>query len=351
MCPPSAEMLDLSMDAARDGTLMEPPAEVIAAPLILIVDDDPIVRSLMRDTLEDEGFEVIEAEDGVKACQRCDEVTPALLIVDAVMPKMDGFELCLELRRRAATRHVPILMATGLDDHGSIANAYDSGATDFIAKPLNWLILHHRVRYILRSANTLEVLRQNQERLRAARELEREQNERFEAALGNMSQGLCMFGADGRLIVTNRRFRDIFQLTPASVASGQSMADALKGSPLFGRETDQAADASLAEHLALASRRDSAGAARFWVQPIEMGSGTGGGRCAQPRTFRADFSACAGESFRDGGRQQLRYRGSLSGLHGESRYWRRYSQPSQLCPGGHCGKQHCGDLDHSRHRE
>jgi diguanylate cyclase (GGDEF)-like protein len=258
MCPPSAEMMDLSMDAARDGTLMEPPAEVIAAPLILIVDDDPIVRSLMRDTLEDEGFEVIEAEDGVKACQRCDEVTPSLLIVDAVMPKMDGFELCLELRRRAATRHVPILMATGLDDHGSIANAYDSGATDFIAKPLNWLILHHRVRYILRSANTLEVLRQNQERLRAARELEREQNERFEAALGNMSQGLCMFGADGRLIVTNRRFRDIFQLTPASVASGQSMADALKGSPLFGRETDQAADTSLAEHLALASRRDSA---------------------------------------------------------------------------------------------
>ena len=113
---------------------------------ILIVDDDPIVRSLMRDALEDEGFSVVEAEDGVEACRVCEERLPVLLVVDVVMPQMDGFELCRELRNRPATKDVPILIATGLDDLHSVAKAYDAGATDFIAKPLNWLILNHRIR-------------------------------------------------------------------------------------------------------------------------------------------------------------------------------------------------------------
>ena len=102
----------------------------------------------------------------------------------------------------------------------SITRAYEAGATDFIAKPLNWLILSHRIRYMLRGARALDDLRENQERLRARRQQEHEQNQRFEAALGNMSQGLCMFGPDGRLIVTNRRFRDIYQMVPAMVGAG-----------------------------------------------------------------------------------------------------------------------------------
>jgi diguanylate cyclase (GGDEF)-like protein len=239
---------------------MYPPSaeNMSAAPTILIVDDDPVVRSLMQDALEDEGFSVIEAQDGVEACRRCGEAVPALMVVDAMMPNMDGFELCRELRQGEATRHVPVLMATGLDDHGSITRAYESGATDFISKPLNWPILNHRIRYMLRGAETLEDLRQNQQRLRAAQEFEHEQSERFEAALGNMSQGLCMFGADGRLIVSNRRFCDIYQLAPAGVAPGQLMAELLKSSPLFVSPAYEAPNAALAEFLALASRRDSA---------------------------------------------------------------------------------------------
>jgi diguanylate cyclase (GGDEF)-like protein len=229
-----------------------------AAPTILIVDDDPVVRSLMQDALEDEGFAVIEARDGVEACRRCGETVPSLMVVDAMMPNMDGFELCRELRQGEATRHVPVLMATGLDDHGSITKAYESGATDFISKPLNWLILNHRIRYMLRGAQTLEDLRRNQQRLRAAQEQEHAQNERFEAALGNMSQGLCMFGADGRLIVSNRRFCDMYHLAPAEVAPGQLMTEVLKASPLFDSPAYDAPNSALTEFLALASRRDSA---------------------------------------------------------------------------------------------
>jgi len=233
MCPTSADGMNAALEGG--GPQASTDSASPAQPTILIVDDDVVIRMLMRDSLEDEGFSVIEAEDGVEACKLCDQAVPSLLIVDAMMPNMDGFELCRELRQRATTRHVPILMATGLDDLGSITKAYESGATDFIAKPLNWVLLNHRIRYMLRAAGTLEDLRQNQQRLRAAQEFEHEQSARFEAALGNMSQGLCMFGADGRLIVSNQRFRDIYRLAPDKVAPGRLMIEVLSSSPLFAR--------------------------------------------------------------------------------------------------------------------
>ena len=225
---------------------------------ILIVDDDPVVRSLMQDALEDDGFVVVEATDGVEACQRCEEEVPLLVIVDAVMPNMDGFELCQTLRRGASTNHLPILMATGLDDDASVARAYEAGATDFISKPLNWLILGHRVRYMLRGARVLDDLRENQATLKAAQEQEHRQNERFQAALGNMSQGLCMFGADERLIVSNRRFQEIYHLSAGSTVPGLSMIEVLQRSPSFPSEPKGSMNAALAEYLGLCSQRSSA---------------------------------------------------------------------------------------------
>ena len=159
-------------------------------PWILIVDDDPIVRSLMRDALEDEGFNVVEAEDGAEACRVCAEHLPVLLVVDVIMPQMDGFELCRELRSRPETRDVPILIATGLDDSPSIAEAYDAGATDFISKPLNWLILNHRIRYMLRAARAFNELRQNQERLLTAKEEAEAANRAKSEFLTNMNHEL-----------------------------------------------------------------------------------------------------------------------------------------------------------------
>jgi signal transduction histidine kinase len=156
----------------------------------LIVDDDPIVRSLMRDALEDEGFTVVEAEDGAAACRVCAERLPVLLVVDVIMPQMDGFELCRELRSRPETRDVPILIATGLDDLSSIAKAYDAGATDFISKPLNWLILNHRVRYMLRAARAFNELRQNQQRLLNAKEEAEAANRAKSEFLTNMNHEL-----------------------------------------------------------------------------------------------------------------------------------------------------------------
>jgi len=156
------------MEASRAAAL---PVDVSASERkisVLIVDDDPVIRSLTRDALEDDGYDVVEAEDGLAAYKACEHAVPGLIIADVLMPGMDGFELCRALRHRPETEHVPILVATGLDDHGSIAAAYEAGATDFIVKPLNWLILSYRVRYMLRAAGTFSDLLVAKERAEAA---------------------------------------------------------------------------------------------------------------------------------------------------------------------------------------
>jgi signal transduction histidine kinase len=158
--------------------------------LILVVDDDPIVRSLMRATLENDGFGVIEAADGVDGCRLYEERRPDLLLVDVMMPRMDGYELCRVLRSRPQSAYVPIVVATSLDDLPSITRAYDAGATDFIPKPLNWLVLNHRCRYILRASRAFDALRRNQEQLIAAKEAAEEASRAKSEFVANMSHEL-----------------------------------------------------------------------------------------------------------------------------------------------------------------
>src|SRR6185312_4169024 len=138
------------------------------AATILIVDDDPIVRSLMRATLENDHFAVIEAEDGIEGCEACARHRPDLVLVDVVMPRMDGYELCRKLRAEPDFAYVPIVVVTSLDDIPSIAQAYDAGATDFIPKPINWLVLNQRARYILRASRAIGELRRAKEEAEAA---------------------------------------------------------------------------------------------------------------------------------------------------------------------------------------
>ena len=157
---------------------------------ILIVDDDDIVRAIMRAELEAEGFDIIEAADGVEACTHCWSALPDLVIADVIMPRMDGYTLCRELRANPASQYIPILQATGLDDIASIEKAYEAGATDFIGKPLKWAILKHRVRYVLRSARAFEALRSNQEALVSAKEAAEAANRAKSEFLANMSHEL-----------------------------------------------------------------------------------------------------------------------------------------------------------------
>ena len=162
-----------------------------AAPAsILVVDDEIMLRTTMRETLEEEGYRVIEAEDGVAACECCSAALPDLIVADARMPRMDGFTLCRELRARPEAANVPILVVTGLNDRSSIAAAYEAGATDFISKPFDWLNLTHRIRYILRTADMLEVLRSSEAWLRTARDAAEAADRAKSEFLSNMSHEL-----------------------------------------------------------------------------------------------------------------------------------------------------------------
>jgi signal transduction histidine kinase len=157
---------------------------------VLIVDDDIMIRTLMRATLENDGFTVVEAENGDEACRMFAAEKPDALISDVVMPVMDGFEMCRHLRSQPESEHVPILMATGLDDLDSITAAYEAGATDFTSKPIHWAVLPHRLRYILRAARAFQKLREHQQHLLAAKDAAEAANRAKSDFLANMSHEL-----------------------------------------------------------------------------------------------------------------------------------------------------------------
>ena len=140
-------------------------------PLALVVDDELVVRIVVREVLELSGHEVCEAENGPQALERFIEYRPDIVLLDIMMPGMDGFTACAQLRDLLGGSRVPILIMTALDDTESIATAYERGATDFITKPLNPTILSHRVKYMFRSSQTLDALRKSESRLGLAQRI------------------------------------------------------------------------------------------------------------------------------------------------------------------------------------
>ena len=121
-------------------------------PLILVVDDDLSSRLLMCASLVKAGFRTAEAEDGLIAVTDFEQLKPDAILLDVIMPKLDGYDTCRAIRKLNGGENTPILMVTGLDDIEAIHCAFDSGATDFITKPINWAVLNYRVKYMLRAS-------------------------------------------------------------------------------------------------------------------------------------------------------------------------------------------------------
>ncbi|BCA80706.1 EAL domain-containing protein [Desulfuromonas sp. AOP6] len=142
-------------------------------PLVLIVDDERLMRTMLRDTLEAAGFGVVEASNGREAMERARQIHPDLIVLDVIMPDMDGFEVCSQLRKINEIRHLPILMVTASEEREVAERAYAAGATDFIPKPINAAHLRHHVRYMLRASLNVEELRQKEQRLAHAQRLAR----------------------------------------------------------------------------------------------------------------------------------------------------------------------------------
>ncbi|MBD2495742.1 PleD family two-component system response regulator [Nostoc sp. FACHB-280] len=152
------------------------------SPVILVADDDPVIRMTLRRIMEHEGYQVVEVANGKQCLDAYETVKPDIILLDAVMPVMDGFTCCQELLqinrdnlKSAMTKfnseleihellisklwkHTPIVMITNLDDEDSINRAFDVGAINFITKPIQLTVLRRQLRQLLKQAQVYKQL-------------------------------------------------------------------------------------------------------------------------------------------------------------------------------------------------
>jgi diguanylate cyclase (GGDEF)-like protein/PAS domain S-box-containing protein len=181
---------------------------------ILIVDDAPANLGLVVDSLEGHGFDVVIACDGEEAVQRAQFVHPDLILLDVMMPGIDGFETCRRLKAIEAMRDIPVIFMTALTDLGDKAKAFAAGGVDYVTKPF-------QVEEVLARVGTHLALRQTQRNLSA-------QNRHLDAALNNMVQGLLMFDQSARLVLFNRRYLEMYNLSPEVVKPGCTLHELVR---------------------------------------------------------------------------------------------------------------------------
>ena len=117
---------------------------------LLIADDNQQNCELLEAYLDEEDYEFSFAYDGSETLERVAEVQPDLILLDIMMPKLSGYEVCQQLKQDSATRGIPILIVTALNEKGDIEKAVEAGCDDFLTKPVNSLELKIRVRSLLR---------------------------------------------------------------------------------------------------------------------------------------------------------------------------------------------------------
>lgn len=172
-------------------------------PLILIVDDDLVIRSLLRRVLQKDGYQIEQAADGVEAVTAFIQFQPDLVLLDAMMPELDGFAACAQIKALPQGDQTPILMITSLQDNDSVDRAFKVGATDFIPKPINWAVLRHRVQRIIRARYAEEALRESERRL--------------DLAVKGGDLGLWDWGIKNRTMVVNDRWLEMLGYSPAEI--------------------------------------------------------------------------------------------------------------------------------------
>lgn len=150
----------------------------IAKPTVLIVDDDINTVSMLNDTLDEAGFTVLVALEGNQALSITSQITPDIILLDAVMPHLDGFSTSKRLRQNPGLRHTPIIFMTGLSDTQNIVDAFDAGVVDYVIKPIRTEELVVRMRTHLRNSKlTVSAY----------------------SAMDSVGQTLCVFSKEGQL--------------------------------------------------------------------------------------------------------------------------------------------------------
>ena len=119
-------------------------------PKVLVVDDDQVIRTLMRYCVDGEAYTLLEAADGQQGLEIAEQELPDLILLDVMMPGLDGMAVLRRLKAQNRTRHISVIMLTALNQEAQVSEWLDAGAIDHIGKPFSALVLLARVRAALR---------------------------------------------------------------------------------------------------------------------------------------------------------------------------------------------------------
>jgi diguanylate cyclase (GGDEF)-like protein/PAS domain S-box-containing protein len=127
--------------------------------VVLVVDDDPVALILAEASLTSQSMDVVIANSGENALALMERVNPDIVLLDIMMPGIDGFATCSAIRKLPAHKNTPIIMLTGRDDIDAVERAFDAGTWDFASKPVNWTLLRHRIAHSLAASIAFSVQR------------------------------------------------------------------------------------------------------------------------------------------------------------------------------------------------
>lgn len=190
-------------------------------PRVLVVEDDERIRASLRLALIDEGYDVAVAADAAEALDMCNGAMPDVLLIDVLLPGMDGFELCRSIRRSSA---VPIVMVTARDDSHDVVAGLEAGADDYVTKPYNIKELAARLRSLLRRTQGL---------------LESDASEptRFGPLELRLDEGLVLLdGVDVELTPTELRLLEVLVNHQRRVLSRDQLLTRVWGHDYYGDE-------------------------------------------------------------------------------------------------------------------
>lgn len=183
-------------------------------PYVLVVEDEDALATLLDYNLVKEGFRVERAADGEEALLRVEEETPDLIVLDWMLPKVSGVEVCRQLRARPATRRTPVIMLTARGEESDKIRGLDTGADDYVVKPFAINELSARIRALLR---------------RSRPELVEERLEYADLILDRASHRVTRAGKDIHLGPTEYRLLDFLMQRPGRVFTRERLLDAVWG--------------------------------------------------------------------------------------------------------------------------
>ncbi|MFG1420328.1 response regulator [Roseixanthobacter liquoris] len=201
--------------------------------IVLVVDDSPETLSLLTDALEEAGITVLVAVEGANALALVEQITPDIILMDAIMPGMTGFETCRALKTNKALAHVPVIFMTGLSETEHIVQGLEAGGVDYVTKPIVPSEIIARMKVHLANAR---------------------QTQGAQVALDAAGRFLLSANLDGRVLwSTPQATRLMAQIAPAQPGEGFVLPDAVR----LWLEACQSSDAAQRDGIDLSRRADA----------------------------------------------------------------------------------------------